>query len=147
MTLNEALIKQNFLSKIVLKNNENELPKDLKIKVMNMRIELNKLRQQFDADSQEVIKELKPDGFDELYLKPDKTEEEEATLEEWTRKLTDEHNTFIIEKGKEPVSFDKKFTLDEYNELINVNTNSVVINGTPLNAEDFLEIIYSLFVD
>lgn len=147
MTLNEALIKQNFLSKIVLKNNGNELPKDLKIKVMGMRIELNKLRQQFDADSQEVIKELKPDGFDELYLKPDKTEEEEATLEEWTRKLTDEHNTFIIEKGKEPVSFDKKFTLDEYNELINVNTNSVVINGTPLNAEDFLEIIYSLFVD
>lgn len=147
MTLNEALIKQNFLSKIVLKNNGNELPKDLKIKVMGMRIELNKLRQQFDADSQEVIKELKPDGFDELYLKPDKTEEEEATLEEWTKKLTDEHNTFIIEKGKEPVSFDKKFTLDEYNELINVNTNSVVINGTPLNAEDFLEIIYSLFVD
>lgn len=147
MTLNEALIKQNFLSKIVLKNNGNELPKDLKIKVMGMRIELNKLRQQFDADSQEVIKELKPDGFDELYLKPDKTEEEEATLEEWTKKLTDEHNTFIIEKGKEPVSFDKKFTLDEYNELINVNTDSVVINGTPLNAEDFLEIIYSLFVD
>ena len=147
MTLNEALVRQNFLTKIVLRNNENELPKELKVKVMQMRIELNKLRNQFELDSQEIIKELKPEGFDELYLKENKTQEELDKLDEWTRKLTDEHNTFVIEKGKEIVSFDKKFTEEEYNELIDINSNEVEINGTKLGAEDFLEIIYSLFVN
>lgn len=147
MTLNEALIRQTFLSKLVLKNNGNELPKDLKVKVMSMRIELNKLRNQFETDSQEAIKGLKPEGFDDLYLKQDKTEEEIAQLNDWTKKLTDEHNTFIIEKGKELVTFDKKFTLEEYNDLIDVNSDDVEVNGTSITGEEFLEIIYSLFVE
>lgn len=147
MTLNEALIRQTFLSKLVLKNNGNELPKDLKVKVMGMRIELNKLRNQFETDSQEAIKGLKPEGFDDLYLKQDKTEEEIAQLDDWSKKLTDEHNTFIIEKGKELVTFDKKFTLEEYNDLIDVNSDDVEVNGTSITGEEFLEIIYSLFVD
>ncbi len=147
MTLNEALVRQNFLSKIVLRNNENELSKELKIKIIQMRAELNKLRNQFEADSQEVIRELKPEGFDALYVKEDKTEEEIAELNKLTNKLTDEHNTFVLQKGKEEVSFDKKFTLEEYGELMDVNYNEVEINGNRLPAEDFLEIIYSLFVD
>ena len=147
MTLNEALVRQNFLSKIVLRNNENELSKELKIKIIQMRAELNKLRNQFEADSQEVIKELKPEGFDALYVKENKTEEEIAKLNNLTNKLTDEHNTFVLQKGKEEVSFDKKFTLEEYGELMDVNYNEVEINGNRLPAEDFLEIIYSLFVD
>lgn len=147
MTLNEALVRQNFLSKIVLRNNENELSKELKIKIIQMRAELNKLRNQFEEDSQEVIRELKPEGFDALYVKEDKTEEEIAELNKLTNKLTDEHNTFVLQKGKEEVSFDKKFTLEEYSELMDVNYNEVEINGNRLPAEDFLEIIYSLFVD
>ena len=147
MTLNEALVRQNFLSKIVLRNNENELSKELKIKIIQMRTELNKLRNQFEADSQEVIRELKPEGFDALYVKEDKTEEEIAELNKLTNKLTDEHNTFVLQRGKEEVSFDKKFTLEEYGELMDVNYNEVEINGNRLPAEDFLEIIYSLFVD
>lgn len=147
MTLNEALVRQNFLSKIVLRNNENELSKELKIKIIQMRTELNKLRNQFEADSQEVIRELKPEGFDALYVKENKTEEEIAELNNLTNKLTDEHNTFVLQKGKEEVSFDKKFTLEEYSELMDVNYNEVEINGNRLPAEDFLEIIYSLFVD
>lgn len=147
MTLNEALIRQTFLSKLVLKNNGNELPKDLKVKVMSMRIELNKLRNQFETDSQEAVKGLKPEGFDDLYLKQDKTEEEIAQLDDWAKKLTDEHNTFIIEKGKELVTFDKKFTLEEYNDLIDINSDDVEVNGTSITGEEFLEIIYSLFVE
>ena len=147
MTLNEALVRQNFLSKIVLRNNENELSKELKIKIIQMRAELNKLRNQFEEESQEVIRELKPEGFDTLYVKEDKTEEEIAELDNLTNKLTDEHNTFVLQKGKEEVSFNKKFTIEEYGELMDVNYNEVEINGNRLPAEDFLEIIYSLFVD
>ena len=36
---------------------------------------------------------------------------------------------------------------DEYNQIVKVNTeNDVEINGTHLNAPDFLEVIYNLFV-
>ena len=147
MTLNEALVRQNFLKEVVLKDNENELPKELKVKVMQMRIKLNKLRNQFDEDSQTVIQELKPEGFDALYSKPDKTEEEEQQLLEWTNKLTEEHTMFVNEKGKEEIEFDFNFTEDDFAEIVNVNTNDVNINGTPLSAEDFLEVIYTLFVD
>ena len=76
MTLNEVLARQNFINQLVLKNGENELPKELKVKLMGMRIKLNKIRNQHDEDSKEAVKGLKPDNFDALYQKEDKTEEE-----------------------------------------------------------------------
>lgn len=148
MTLNEVLIRQNFVTKILLKDGKNELTKNLKVKVMNMRIALNKVRTQFDADVQEAIKELKPDGFDELSQKQDRSEEEENLLKEQTDKINDEYNAFVIEKGKEEVVFDKTFTEEEFEQIVEVNAdNDVDINGNKLQAADFLEVIYSLFVE
>ena len=147
MTLNEVLARQNFINQLVLKNGENELPKELKVKLMGMRIKLNKVRNQHDEDSKEAVKGLKPDNFDELYQKEDKTEEEIATLDAMHAKLIEEHNAFLIEKGKEEVEFEGSFTEDEFNEIMYVNSDDVEINGTPLNGADFLEIIYTLFVE
>ena len=147
MTLNEVLARQNFINQLVLKNGENELPKELKVKLMGMRIALNKIRNQHDEDSKEAVKGLKPDNFDELYQKENKTEEEQAMLDEMHTKLVEEHNAFLIEKGKEEIEFDKTFTEDEFNEIVFVNSDDVEINGTPLNGADFLEIIYTLFVE
>ena len=147
MTLNEVLARQNFINQLVLKNGENELPKELKVKLMGMRIKLNKIRNQHDEDSKEAVKGLKPDNFDELYQKENKTEEEQAMLDEMHTKLVEEHNAFLIEKGKEEIEFDKTFTEDEFNEIVFVNSDDVEINGTPLNGADFLEIIYTLFVE
>lgn len=148
MTLNEALIRQNFISKISLKQGECELSKALKVKVMSMRIELTKIRTSFDQDSQEVVKQLKPENFDMLAQKQDKTITEEVDLKNMTDKLNEEYTAFIIEKGKEEVTFDRTFTEDEYNEIIEVNAGrEVEINGNKLSAEDFLEIIAGLFVE
>ena len=147
MTLNEILIRQQFVNKIVLKNNENELPKELKVKVMSMRIALNKIRVQYDKDSQEAIEGLKPEGFNDLYMKEVKTDEESKKLDEWIAKLTEEHNVFLIEKGKEEVEFNKTFTEEEFADLVDTNSNTVNINGNQLSAEDFLEILYTLFVN
>ena len=147
MTLNEILIRQQFVNKIVLKNNENELPKELKVKVMSMRIALNKIRAQYDKDSQEAIEGLKPEGFNDLYMKEVKTDEESKKLDEWIAKLTEEHNVFLIEKGKEEVEFNKTFTEEEFADLVDTNSNTVDINGNQLRAEDFLEILYTLFVN
>ena len=147
MTLNEVLIRHNFITKLLLKDGSSELTKELKVKIMGMRIALSKFRNQFDQDAQEAIQGLKPSDFDVLAQKQDRTPEEEKELKEMSDKLTEEYNAFVIAKGNELVSFDKKFTEEEFGEIMEVNAdNDVEINGNKLNAADFLEVIYGLFV-
>ena len=147
MTLNEVLIRHNFITKLLLKDGNSELTKELKVKIMGMRIALSKFRAQFDQDAQEAIQGLKPSNFDALAQKQDRTPEEEKELKEMSDKLTEEYNAFVIAKGNELVSFDKKFTEEEFGEIMEVNAdNDVEINGNKLNAADFLEVIYGLFV-
>lgn len=147
MTLNEVLIRHNFITKLLLKDGNSELTKELKVKIMGMRIALSKFRNQFDQDAQEAIQGFKPSNFDALAQKQDRTPEEEKELKEMSDKLTEEYNAFVIAKGNEIVSFDKKFTEEEFGEIMEVNAdNDVEINGNKLNAADFLEVIYGLFV-
>lgn len=147
MTLNEVLIRHNFITKLLLKDGNSELTKELKVKIMGMRIALSKFRNQFDQDAQEAIQGFKSSDFDVLAQKQDRTPEEEKELKEMSDKLTEEYNAFIIAKGNELVSFDKKFTEEEFGEIMEVNAdNDVEINGNKLNAADFLEVIYGLFV-
>ena len=58
MTLNEVLIRQNFISKLLIKNENVEIDKDLKVKIMMMRVELTRYKTQFDNACLEKIKEL-----------------------------------------------------------------------------------------
>lgn len=147
MTLNEVLIRHNFITKLLLKDGNSELNKELKVKIMGMRIALSKFRNQFDQDAQEAIQGFKPSNFDALAQKQDRTPEEEKELKEMSDKLTEEYNAFVIAKGNELISFDKKFTEEEFGEIMEVNAdNDVEINGNKLNAADFLEVIYGLFV-
>ena len=147
MTLNELMLKQNFISKLMLKDGDKELSKNLKIKIVGMRVKMAKYRKDFDEDVQEAIKNLKPEGFDELVSKQDKTAEEIQQLEAMTAKLNEEYVEFVNKKGLEEVDYEISLTEDEMNELIDVNSgNDVEINGTKLSAPDFLEILYSLFV-
>ena len=147
MTLNEVLIRHNFITKLLLKDGNSELTKELKVKIMGMRIALSKFRNQFDQDAQEAIQGFKPSNFDALAQKQDRTPEEEKELKEMSDKLTEEYNAFVIAKGNELVSFDKKFTEEEFGEIMEVNAdNDVEISGNKLNAADFLEVIYGLFV-
>lgn len=148
MTTNEALIKQNFITKVLLKKDDNELSKELKVKIMGMRIKLGKVRKEFDEDVQEAVKGFTPEGFAELVQKQEKTEEETKKIEEWNKQINEEYQAYVIKRGQEEISVDAKLTEDEYNELIEVNAdNDVEINGQKLNAADFLEILYTLFVE
>lgn len=148
MTTNEALVKQNFITKLLLKDGDVSLSKDLKVKVMNMRIKLGKIRKEFDSDVQEAIKDLTPEGLVELASKQDRTEEEEKEFQEKNNKLNEDYQAFVIERGKDIVDFEAKFTEDEYAQILEVNAdNDIEINGQKLSAPDFLEAIYSLFVE
>ena len=147
MTLNELMLKQNFISKLMLKDGDKELSKNLKVKIVGMRVKMAKYRKDFDEDVQEAIKNLKPEGFDELASKQDRTEEENKQLEAMTAKLNEEYVEFVNKKGLEEINYEVSLTEDEMNELIDVNSgNDVEINGTKLSAPDYLEILYSLFV-
>lgn len=148
MTLNELMIKQNFISKVLLKDGNAELGKDLKVKIMKIRIELSKIRKQLDEDIQEAIKGFTPDGFQELSNKPDKTEQEQQELKELTNKINEEYNAFVTMKGNEEVSVSlPDITEQEYSEILEVNAgNDVTVNNQKIDAADFLEIIHNLFV-
>lgn len=149
MTTNEVLTRHNFVSKLLLKDGDKELSRDLKVKVMGMRIEYGKIRKQFDEDVQEFVKGLNSDRLTELQQKGDRTEAEEKELQELTDKLNGDYRAYVDSRLKEDVAVsDKKFTEEDYAELVEVNAgNDVEINGTKLQATDFLEILYTLFFD
>lgn len=149
MTTNEVLTRHNFVSKLLLKDGDKELSRDLKVKVMGMRIEYGKIRKQFDEDVQEFVKGLNSDKLTELQQKGDRTEAEEKELQELTDKLNGDYRAYVESRLKEEVTIsDKTFTEADYAELVEVNAgNDVEINGTKLQATDFLEILYTLFFE
>lgn len=141
------MVKHNFITKVLLRDGDKELSKDLKVKLMSMRIELGKVRKQLEEDLQEAVKELTPKGYQELIMKEDKAEEDKAQVEAWNKQINEEYNAYVDKRGKEEVQIDTTLSEDEFAQIIEVNAgNDVEINGTKLNAADFLEVLYSLFV-
>lgn len=147
MTVNEVIIKHNFITKVLLRDGDRELSKDLKVKLMSMRIKLGKVRKELEEDLQEVVKNLTPSGYQELIMKIDKTEEDKAQVEAWNKQINEEYNAYVDKRSKEEVDIDTTITEDEFGEIIEVNAgNDTEINGTKISAADFLEVLYSLFV-
>lgn len=148
MTTNEILAKHNFITKIMLKNGDESLSKGLIVKVMGARIKYGKVRKQFDEDVQEFIKGITPEGFIELQQKQDKTDEDNAKLQEMIDQINNSYNEYITNLGKEEIDIaDVTFTEDEFNEILGVMAGEdVEINGQVINSADYLEILYSLFV-
>lgn len=148
MILNDVMLKQNVFTKISLKSGDKELPKELKVKVMRIRMAYSKIKKNFDAEVREFSEELMSEEFKELNNKIERTSEEEARLVELTNSINAEYQEFIIQKGKEEIdSIDDSLSLDEYSDIVEVNAgNTVEINGHEISSEDFLEAVYELFV-
>ena len=148
MTLNEALIRQTFIIHLIVKDDKSELSKDLKVKIMNMRVVLNRLKAEFEDACVKKIEELQSEEFKELAQIQNKSSEEESKFQLSLDKLNADYDDFVIAKGLSQVSFDAKFTWEEYEDIIEVNAGiNPEIDGKILNALDFLEIIYNLFVE
>ena len=150
MTTNEILAMQNYLTKIVLKNGDSELSKDLKVKVMKMRIEMSKIRKAFDEDIKQFMNELISDRFKELRdkLEDQKTEEEKKEFEQLIAKANSDYEVYIRQRSQDKVTLNTyTFTEDEFNEILEVNSDiEAEINGVKMSAADILEVIYVLFV-
>ena len=149
MILNDLLTKQNVFTKIILKDGEKELSKELKVKIMRIRMAYTKAKKNFDAEVQEFTEELVTDEFKELSNKIDKTSEEEVRFNELNTLINSEYQEFLIQKGKEEVTInvDDTLTVEEYSDILDINSgNDVEFNGNKISAVDFMEIIYDLFV-
>lgn len=148
MILNNVLTKQNVITKILLKEGDKELSKELKVKIMRIRMAYSKIKKNFDIEAQEFAEELMKGEFTELNSKNDRSEEENLRLRELTTKINSEYQEFLIQKGQEEIgNIEDSITLDEYSDILEVNAgNDVEINNNKIIATDFLEIIYDLFV-
>ena len=148
MILNDVLTKQNVFTKIILKDGDKELSKELKVKVMRIRMAYTKIKKAFDEEVKEFTDELVPQELKDLSAKSERTDEENARMEELTNKVNMEYQEFLIQKGNEEVSMvDDSLTMDEYSDILDINAgNDIEINGNKIAAVDFLEIIYDLFV-
>ena len=149
MILNELLTRQNVITKIELKDSDKELSKELKVKIMRIRLAYNKVKKAFDEDVKEFVEQITTDEYKELVQKTDRNEDEEKRFNELTSKINSDYIEFINQKGLEEVSetIDDKFTEDEYAEILDINSgNDVEINGNKIKAADFMEIFYEIFI-
>ncbi len=149
MVLNDLLTKQNIFTKILLKDGNKELSKELKVKVMRIRMAYTKIKKNFDNEVQEFTEELLTDEFKELQQKSERTSEEEKRFNELNASINSDYQEFLIQKGQEEVTvnIDDSLTMDEYSDILDINSgNDVEINGNKILAADFLEVIYDLFV-
>ena len=149
MILNELLTRQNVITKIELKDGDKELPKELKVKIMRIRLAYNKVKKAFDEDVKEFVEQIATDEYKELAQKTDRTEEEEKRYNELNVKINSDYIEFINQKGQEEVkdAIDDKVTEEDYAEILDVNAgNDVDFNGQKLKAADLMEAFYELFV-
>ena len=149
MILNELLTRQNVITKIELKDGDKELSKELKVKVMRIRLAYNKVKKAFDEDVKEFVEQITTDEYKELVQKTDRNEEEEKRFNELTSKINSDYIEFSNQKGFEEISetIDDKFTEDEYAEILDINSgNDVEINGNKIKAADFMEVFYEMFI-
>ena len=116
MILNELLTKQNVFTKLILKDGDKEVSKELKVKMMRIRMAYTKAKKKFDEETQEFITELVPQELRDLNAKIDKSEEELEKEKNLGMKVDSEYREFLIQKGNEDInlSVDDSLTIDEY---------------------------------
>lgn len=149
MNLNEILTKQNVITKLVLENGTESLAKETKVKIMRIRLAYNKIKKEFDAEVKDFSEQIVTDEFKEFQNKTSLTDEESKKYQELIDQFNSEYMEYVTQKGLEEVvcSVDDSFTEDEYFDIVNINSgNDVEINGNKINAADFLEIFYDIFV-
>ena len=149
MTINNAVLRYNLLSVMRFIDGEYSLSRDLKIKLIRLKLDLEKIRDDFVSFQQKAMEEIKTAEYEELLHKEEKTAEEVQHLEEITAELNEELGKLIQEKSNEMIDV-KSFnylTDDEFNQILSVNVeNNPTINGSQLNFDTYIELIYKIFL-
>ena len=149
MTINNAVLRYNLISVMKFIDGEYSLSRELKIKLIRLKLDLEKIRDEFVSFQQKAMEEIKTQEYEELLNKENKTPEEVKHLEEITAELNEELGKLIQEKSNEMVnvkSFDY-LTEEEFNQILSVNVeNNPTINGSKLDFDTYIELIYKNFL-
>ena len=116
---------------------------------MRIRMSYNKIKKQFDEDTQEFSKQIVSDELRDLANKTERTPEEETKFNELNNKANAEYQEYLVQKGNENIKDapEDTFTEDEYGDILDVNSDGEYeINGQKVKAADLMEAFYELFV-
>lgn len=148
MTINDILYRLDHIKNILYKDGNNEISKELKIKLLNYRIKLSKVEKDLNEDIKEFSEIIIPPELNRLMSKGERTIEEDLEIQNMNNKIQDEYEEFLIVRGREEIDIeDLILTEEEYQEIAMVNINhDVEILNNYVGAQDFLTSIHDLFV-
>ena len=148
LSLNSAVLKYNLLSCIKYSDENYNISRELKVKLIRTKFNLEKTYKEFNQFQQQALEELKTERYRYLVNKTERTEEEEEEAKKLVSELNEDLHSVVKEKSRETVevSFDY-LSEDEFNEILLVNVNNDVrINGVNIAAEEYLELFHNEFV-
>ena len=148
MTINDAILTYNLLSVAKFVDGDYSISRELKIKLIRYKLDLEKVKNEFLTFQEKAMEEVKTEEYVALISK-DRNEQEQKRLEEITISLNEELGKLISNKTTELVevrSFEY-LTDDEFNDFLSVNVeNEVVINGNTIDPNTYIELFYNNFV-
>ncbi len=150
MTLNNIISKYNLIIPLKFEHNQKEFSKDLKLKIIKMKIEYGKYKKALDNDITEFAEGIISERYKFLTSAQFKTEEETKELSELQISYQKDINDYMASRAREIIENvnDWKISESEYEEIVDINaTNDVEINGIQIPALDYLELIYNLLVE
>lgn len=138
LTYSDIQTKDILLSALPLKEGDKELPSAIKTKAVLMGVELLNLTERFQKDSTEIIKKLKPEGFDERARKMERLKE----IESFKEPLSDDlKEAAIIRKLKPAFEKEQQCLVEEYNAAITSKLSEEVEIKSPGFTQDEMQTI------
>ena len=150
MTLNDVVSKYNLIAVLRFEHNQKEFSKELKIKLIKMRIEYGKYKKALDNDIKEFTEGIISEQYKFLVSNQFKTPEEIKEFNELENSYQKDISDYMNSRSSEVIENvnDWKITESEYEEIVDLNTsNDVEINGVKIPSMDYLELIYNILVD
>lgn len=148
MSINDALIRYNLLNNVKYVDEDYSLSRELKVKLIRLKLDLEKTYNDFNTFQQKALEEVKTPRYNELLANENRSDEENAELQTVINEINEDLNKIVLKKAEEEVNVNFTYlTNDEYNEFLSVNINNeVTINGVKLSAEEYVSLFYHKFV-
>lgn len=148
LTINNAILKYNLLNCVKYSDEDISLSRELKVKIIKNKLNLDKTYKEFQQFQANAIEEVKTPRYNELASKPSRTPEEEEELKNLLDELNTDLRNVLTPKSNEIVDVNLEFFTDEeFNSFLEVNiNNSVTINGVPLPGEEYVIMVHNEFV-
>lgn len=148
LTVNNAIVKYNLLNCVKYSDEGYSLLRELKIKIIRLKLNFEKIYKDFNQFQQKAIEEVKTPRYKELLKKENRTEEEIKEAEKLLEEMNQDLRNILTQKSQEIVDVNfEYFSEEEYNSFLETNiNNSVEINGVKIPAEEYVILFHNEFV-